>query len=150
LSPLAWPVKLTATRLTLDDIENQGAANLAREYDRAGKRTIGTQYSWIKLTVGVLTKADMVTDDERLQRWISIIAGEDKEQFLAHGYYVTMQRRRTSMSTWKDNLESEKDFFQKNPLWRTLQGTSALDSVGTLELRKKLSLELSKLIQIRY
>jgi len=29
--------------LTVDDIENQGAAHLARHFDKAGKRTIGNK-----------------------------------------------------------------------------------------------------------
>lgn len=90
----------------------------------------------------------MVTDAERFQRWISIITGDDKEQRLSHGYYLTMQRRATAMSTWKNNLDGETEFFRRNPLWGKLR-ESFVGSIGTLELRKKLSIELSKLIQMR-
>jgi hypothetical protein len=103
---------------------------------------------YIGLITGVLTKADMVTDEERFERWLSIIAGDDTEQRLAHGYYITMQRRPTAMATWQTNLASETDFFRRNPLWSMIPETF-VHCIGTLELRKKLSVELSKLIQIR-
>jgi len=33
----------------------------------------------------------MVTTPEAFHRWCSIIAGEDPEHRLVHGYYLTMQ-----------------------------------------------------------
>ena len=137
-------------RLISDDIENQGAAQVARHFDKAGKRTIGipTPLSWLNST-GVLTKADTVRRPEVFKRWHSIIKGEDPDHRLAHGYYLTMQERPEPNSTWIQNLKNESDFFQTSPFWTKLD-ESAKKCIGTLELRKKLSLELSRLIKTRY
>ena len=75
--------------------------------------------------------------------------GEDPDHRLAHGYYLTMQERPEPDSTWIQNLKNESDFFQESPVWTKLD-ESAKKCTGTLELRKKLSLELSRLIKTRY
>jgi hypothetical protein len=102
----------------------------------------------VVLISGVLTKADMVTDEERFQRWRSIIAGQDPHHRLFHGYFATMQKRPSSQATWQENLRNEAQFFRTDPIWAKLDWT--VRCIGTLELRKKLSLELSKLIKERY
>ena len=102
------------------------------------------------LLSGVLTKADMVTpaDLEHFQRWKTIICGDDKDHRLVHGYYITMQRRPTPDSTWADNLANELSFFENDPTWKIFPQTMQ-HVVGTIELRRKLSTELSRLIKNR-
>ena len=91
----------------------------------------------------------MVTDEERFRRWSSIISGQDLEHRLTHGYFLTMQRRPNLTSTWQDNLIGESQYFRTDPFWTQL-GEKFRGCIGTVELRKKLSLELSKLIKTRY
>jgi len=135
--------------MTLDDIENQGAMSLARRFDKSGKRTIGMLRCDVKLTrKGVLTKADRVTDADNFERWKQIITGEDRPHRLIHGYYLTMQRRPNAIATWQECLQNENKYFEHNPTWSEL-GHAFQKFVGTLELRKKLSLELSRLIKSR-
>jgi hypothetical protein len=131
--------------LILDDIENQGAARLARQCDGAGKRTIGSIILRISLTAGVLTKADMVTDPDVFQRWTSIVNGTDRQHQLSHGYYITTQRRSRPDSSWKEILQTETDFFNASQ-WGEFVPPQQL---GCLHLRKKLSDELSDLIRER-
>jgi hypothetical protein len=136
-------------QLSKDDIENQGAASLARQFDQLGKRTIGTHHFHNALTLGVLTKADMVRQLDAFQRWKTIITGEDSDHRLVHGYYLTMQERPEPTSTWVENLQNEMNFFQHSSIWSKL-GEPSEKCIGTFELRKKLSLELSRLIKKRY
>jgi hypothetical protein len=100
------------------------------------------------LTLGVLTKADTVSEEERFKRWSTIIAGEDPEHRLAHGYYLTMQSRRSPTPTWEDNLVGESNFFRTAPFWTRL-GDKFRRCIGSVQLRKKLSSELSRLIKAR-
>ena len=91
----------------------------------------------------------MVNEDEQYERWKTIIAGDDDEHRLVHGYYLTMQRRTDSTSTWRDNLQNEVRFFENDAIWKHLPN-HLKKCIGTTELRKKLSLELSRLIKNRY
>jgi hypothetical protein len=116
-------------------------------YDKEGTRTIGT-VSYCSIDVGVLTKADSV-DQERIDRWRGIISGEDKEHALAHGYYLTMQMRRDPTSTLKDTLVHEMEFFHSSPLWTPIALSPFGERIGINKLRKKLSYELSRLIEQR-
>lgn len=147
---MAGLTRMLTLLLITDDIENQGAASLARRFDKQGRRTIGTSHRNIQLTSeGVLTKADNVTDEERFERWRSIIAGEDRAHRLAHGYYLTMQRRPGATATRQECLHSEIRFFETSPHWAGL-GLQYQKFIGTIELRRKLSNELTALIKTRY
>lgn len=95
----------------------------------------------------MLTKADTVTNGETFERWLGIINGFDPEHQLAHGYYVTMQQRSSPDATWQENLEDETTFFNSSPLWSK---SGVHSRIGCLELRKKLSIELSCLIKERF
>jgi len=96
------------------------------------------------LIVGVLTKADMVTTADAFHRWRSIIAGEDPEHGLMHGYYLTMQYPASEEDPWDDEME----FFQQHRLWSKFDA-SFRAQIGTFQLRRKLSVELSELIKAR-
>jgi len=91
----------------------------------------------------------MVTDEQRFQRWSAIIAGDDIEHRLAHGYYLTMQKRPSATASWLDNHNNESQFFRTDNLWSRLTERHRR-CFGTVELRRKLSLELSRLIKNRY
>jgi len=90
----------------------------------------------------------MVTNPDVFQRWVGIIKGTDPQHHLAHGYYLTMQQRYSPDSTWQETLQQEGSFFNTHPLWSELP-QSASPKIGCLELRKKLSVELSGLIKGR-
>jgi hypothetical protein len=96
------------------------------------------------LTPGVLTKADMVTNAEAFNRWLSIVGGEDPHHTLVHGYYLTMQYPATEDDPWNNEME----FFEKHRFWSKLD-SSFSHQIGTSHLRKKLSIELSELIKAR-
>jgi hypothetical protein len=96
---------------------------------------------------GVFTKADSVKDPAVFSQWLAILAGEDTEHRLAHGYFVTMQQAAIG-STWKNKAEMEEYFFRSGH-WMNID-ESLKSRLGTYQLRKKLSIELSRLIQQRY
>ena len=100
--------------------------------------------SLLSLTPGVLTKADMVTNADAFHRWRSIIAGEDAEHRLVHGYFLTMQYPASEDDSWKTEME----FLEQHRFWSKLDH-SFPNQIGTLQLRKKLSIELSQLIKAR-
>jgi len=100
-----------------------------------------------------LTKADKVEGPESFERWKAIVNGEDRDHALFHGHYVTMQRRNSEDSTYAENLYAESlsneiTFFQNTAMWSTFTQTMP-SIVGTVELRRKLSTELSGLIKKR-
>jgi hypothetical protein len=102
-----------------------------------------------QLTLGVLTKADNVKDQERFRQWGAIIAGENRQHSLFHGYFVTMAGFPSSITKWEEKILKEKKFFVENKLWKTVP-EPLKQRLGSLQLRKKLSLELSRVIQQRY
>jgi hypothetical protein len=53
------------------------------------------------------------------------------------------------IATWQEKVTAENDFFQTANFWSTLAEPLKL-RLGSLQLRKKLSVELSRLIQQRY
>jgi hypothetical protein len=89
----------------------------------------------------------MVTDFEVFQRWVGIISGKDPEHRLTHGHYITKQQRSSPDVTWQEVLQDEIKFLTSSPLWGTLKLPAKM---GCLELRKKLSVELSCLIRQWY
>jgi len=74
---------------------------------------------------GVLTKADCVDDPEHFDAWRSIIANEDAEHRLAHGYYVTMQSCTKPPSPWRD-----PEFFYNSQNWKSFAESLRLMSNG--------------------
>jgi hypothetical protein len=92
----------------------------------------------------------MVDDEERLERWRAILSGEDLGHRLeTHGYFLTMQKRPTADADWQKILKNEFEFFQNNAIWKKLPHEFH-KNVGTIELRKKLSDELCRLIKTWY
>ena len=87
----------------------------------------------------------MVTNADAFGRWRSIIAGEDAEHRLKHGYYLTMQYPATEEDPW----DNEVEFFEQHRMWAKLDNSFDYQ-IGTFQLRKKLSVELSQLIKDRY
>jgi len=87
----------------------------------------------------------MVTNADAFSRWRSIIAGEDAEHRLKHGYYLTMQYPASEEDPWSNEIE----FFEQHRMWSKLDNCFGYQ-IGTFQLRKKLSVELSQLIKDRY
>ncbi|KAK7693683.1 hypothetical protein QCA50_003253 [Cerrena zonata] len=116
-----------------DDINNQGAADLARQVDGVGERTIG-----------VLTKADSIQDGEE-QMWIDVLTGNSN--YLKHGYFIT---KRPSPTELEENLPTheaharERDFFRTRFPWNTLPNLQ--HRMGTPNLTKELSKLLADVI----
>ncbi|KAL0955560.1 hypothetical protein HGRIS_001801 [Hohenbuehelia grisea] len=91
------------------DFEVQGAHWLAKEYDPAGKRTIG-----------VLTKPDRIPAGEE-SRWLSFI--HNKEEPLEHGWFCVKQPSSNELKkgiTWHEARENETRFFSTTSPWRDL------------------------------
>jgi len=101
--------------LTVDDIKNQEAPKIARQYDPDGTRTIGMLDEMTVLTItGVLTKADLVPNGEHDQ-WLQIVRNNGEHR-LTHGYYLTRQltteQRKAGFTTLDETGESEDKYFE--------------------------------------
>ncbi|OCH87803.1 hypothetical protein OBBRIDRAFT_827487 [Obba rivulosa] len=118
-----------------DDIENQKAAQLARQEDPSGLRTIG-----------VLTKPDTLPPGSTKMRelWLDVIEG--RRHPLTHGYFCTRQpddEERVAGITAAEARQSETDFFKNNSPWST---AVYKDRFGTGNLVKSLSKHLTRII----
>ncbi|KAG6828831.1 hypothetical protein H0H87_000659 [Tephrocybe sp. NHM501043] len=119
------------------DFQNQGAQEMAKQYDPEGKRT-----------VGVLTKPDRIPTGEE-PNWISILRNEKEP--LENGWYCVKQPSSSQINagmTWDDARKSEQEFFDSAAAW------SELDSIYKKYLRtgnlvERLSSILSDLIAKR-
>lgn len=109
-----------------DDIDNQGAAHLARLADEGGQRTIG-----------VLTKPDTIQPGEE-DAWLRVLEGSSHP--LKHGYFVTKQpspqELREKVSSAEARLR-EKIFFEETAPWCHKSGLK--DRMGTPHLTRALS-----------
>ncbi|KAH7908274.1 P-loop containing nucleoside triphosphate hydrolase protein [Hygrophoropsis aurantiaca] len=95
-------ILLTVTCET--DFENQGAHELAKEYDPDGHRT-----------VGVLTKPDRISLGEE-ERWIELIKHRE--------WYCVKQPAGSSMAnriSWEEARKQEEDFFSSTEPWSSLE-----------------------------
>ncbi|GJE98371.1 P-loop containing nucleoside triphosphate hydrolase protein [Phanerochaete sordida] len=109
-----------------DDIDNQGAAHLARLADEEGLRTIG-----------VLTKPDTIQRGEE-DAWLRILEGASHP--LKHGYFVTKQPSPMELEekvSFSEARRREKVFFEETAPWCHKSGLS--DRMGTPHLTKALS-----------
>ena len=134
-----------------DEIDNQAAAQIAKEYDPDGICTIGNVYSFVTvlgrsdITLGVLTKADLVPKGDH-DVWLDIL--NNKSHPLKHGYYVTRQPSAKEMSenpSWETTQIIECTFFQSQSPWCELDR----NRLGTEALTEALSTRLSHMIQHR-
>lgn len=135
--------------LTVDDIRNQEAPKMAKEYDPHGTRTIGMLDEITVLTItGVLTKADLVPNGEHGE-WIQILRNHG-EHSLNLGYYVTRQRtteqRQKGYTTLDEDGENEDKYFNGHPVWKRVNPSLR----GTSNLKNALSGCLAILIQNLY
>jgi len=112
-----------------DDIDNQGAADLAHTEDPQGLRTIG-----------VLTKPDTIQKGEE-HAWLGILEGRSHQ--LKHGYFVTKQRSPEQLEqgmTFDEARQHEALFFQNQYPWK--ENKNLRNRMGT----PSLTAELSKLL----
>ncbi|KAI0743150.1 P-loop containing nucleoside triphosphate hydrolase protein [Daedaleopsis nitida] len=120
-----------------DDIENQSAAQLARDADPTGSRTIG-----------VLTKPDTLDPGSSTREpvWLDIIEG--RHHPLAHGYYCVRQpndvERKMKGFTPSHAREIESAFFASTKPWST---SPYRDRFGTPNLGKTMSRLLIEMTQ---
>jgi hypothetical protein len=127
-----------------DDIENQSAVRIAREWDPNGTRTIGSSITDSSLIVGVLTKADTVEKGDH-ERWFKIF--NNQLHVLRHGYHMTRLSSAAEMNQdWSTTREMEHEFFRAQSPWSQLDKSR----VGMESLTEALSRALSKMIEDRY
>ncbi|KZV84495.1 P-loop containing nucleoside triphosphate hydrolase protein [Exidia glandulosa HHB12029] len=118
------------------DFENQGAYQLATEYDPDGIRT-----------VGVLTKIDRIGEGDSA-KWIKMLDGS--EQRLLHGWYGVKQLNTVELDERLPREEArarEAKFFSSTKPWSNL--IELKTRFGTPCLTKKLSEVLTALIAKR-
>ncbi|EIW77518.1 hypothetical protein CONPUDRAFT_61569 [Coniophora puteana RWD-64-598 SS2] len=101
---------LTTIPMT-DDLENQGSAQLAREADPDGDRTIG-----------ILTKPDMLGSGAigQLRRWRDILEGRGENRRLRLGYYCMRFSDDAERSQNLSRSESQRratEFFETTAPW---------------------------------
>ncbi|EKM56257.1 uncharacterized protein PHACADRAFT_140877 [Phanerochaete carnosa HHB-10118-sp] len=109
-----------------DDIDNQGAAYLARLADEGGLRTIG-----------VLTKPDLIQHGEE-DAWLRVLEGSSHP--LKHGYFVTKQPSPQELEERVPFAEArlrETTFFEQTAPWCHKSNLS--ERFGTPYLTKALS-----------
>ncbi|KAF5352891.1 hypothetical protein D9757_012099 [Collybiopsis confluens] len=102
----------TILKNTIDEMENQEAAKLAKKMDSSGNRTIG-----------VLTKPDSMSSGAigSRQRWQDVLQGRIYP--LHHGYYCVRLADDAERALRLTRIESERlsaDFFAKTEPWGTL------------------------------
>jgi len=122
---------------TMDDIENQSAALIAKECDKDKTRT-----------VGVLTKADILAlrSDEEQELWRKIV--QNRTYPLKHGYYVTRLCNSDELKndlSWEEIRRKERDFFSSRGAWSSVPKTR----LGTENLTEALSALLENMIAKR-
>jgi len=121
-----------------DDMDNQAACRIAKEYDPSGKRTIGTRNPRLKLKWGVLTKPDTVAEGDH-ESWLNVYNGSSVSPH--HKYYIVRLSTSKEMSLeWSEYREIERKFFSGRP-WNQLRDKKRL---GIANLREKLSGMLSE------
>jgi hypothetical protein len=132
-------VAAIAETLSVDDLENQSAAFLAKEADPSGLRTIG-----------VLTKPDTLQEGEH-KTWLDVLEGYRHP--LKHGYFVTKQPGPTDLekgTTFDKARKEEKAFFEKG-FWASANVAAKTKTrMGIPKLTAELSKLLSGLIDKTY
>ncbi|KAJ3559503.1 hypothetical protein NM688_g304 [Phlebia brevispora] len=116
-----------------DDIDNQGAALLAKEADEYGLRTIG-----------VLTKPDLIQAGEE-DAWLRVLEGASHH--LKHGYYIVKQPSPQDLAdgiSFEEARQKEAMFFENNFPWCTKP--TLRNRMGTPNLTKELSRLLGNVI----
>ncbi|CAL1697633.1 unnamed protein product [Somion occarium] len=116
-----------------DDIDNQGAADLAHTEDPLGERTIG-----------VLTKPDTLQRGEE-RTWMKILEGSSHP--LKHGYFMMKQASPEELEkrmSFEDARKSEREWFQTNAPWKDMSNFH--NRMGTRNLTKELSRLLGAVI----
>ncbi|KAH9924573.1 P-loop containing nucleoside triphosphate hydrolase protein [Fomitopsis serialis] len=131
-------ILLTVTCET--EFENQGAYQLARTFDPAGKRTIG-----------VLTKPDRAPRGDE-ERWVTLLKNEYPQLALDNGWFSVKQPDSVQLSegiTRADARQEERHFFASTKPWDLLPQLFQR-RLGTLNLAERCSDVLSGLIAKRY
>lgn len=119
------------------DFENQGAHHLTKEYDPAGKRTIG-----------VLTKPDRIPRGDE-ESWLPLIRNE--QETLENNWYCVKQPSSQDLKqgmTWAQARARENEFFASTAPWSTLDPMYQ-KYLRTTNLVDRLSTILSDLIAKR-
>lgn len=128
-------ILLTVTCET--DFQNQGAHELAKEYDPHGKRTIG-----------VLTKPDRIPVGDEAT-WVSLIRNE--KEHLENNWYCVRQPGPADLKegiTWTEARRREDNFFSTKQPWNELEAIYQ-KYLRTGNLVERLSSILSDLISKR-
>ncbi|XP_006461472.1 hypothetical protein AGABI2DRAFT_222252 [Agaricus bisporus var. bisporus H97] len=116
------------------DFENQGAHQLAKQYDPEGKRTIG-----------VLTKPDRIPAGEE-QNWLKFIRNEKEP--LQNNWFCVKQPASSDLKnnwTWQQARQKEDEFFTATSPWNELEAMY-VRYLRTKNLVERLSQVLSDLI----
>ncbi|KAJ7587575.1 P-loop containing nucleoside triphosphate hydrolase protein [Mycena floridula] len=119
------------------DFQNQGAQQLAKEYDPLGKRTIG-----------VLTKPDRIPSGDE-ETWLSLIRNE--EEPLENNWFCVKQPSSSDLKqgiTWEQARSQENSFFLSTSPWNKLDPMYQ-KYLRTSNLLLRLSKVLSDLIAKR-
>ncbi|KZT65430.1 hypothetical protein DAEQUDRAFT_676924 [Daedalea quercina L-15889] len=130
-------ILLTVTCET--EFENQGAYQLARTFDPAGKRTIG-----------VLTKPDRAPRGDE-ERWVTLLKNEYPELALDNGWFSVKQPDSIQLTegiTRAQARQEEKNFFASANPWASLS-LRFQQHLGTFNLAERCSDVLSGLIAKR-
>jgi hypothetical protein len=129
--------------LSADDIDNQSAPTIARQYDKHGVRTIGTVLLLQNVhSSGVLTKPDTVGEGE-CDIWLKVI--NNKSHVLNHGYYITRLPKddKEMQQTPQKSREVELNYLHSRQPWCKVDR----NRLGTAKLSEALSMRLSMMIE---
>ena len=115
------------------------------EIENATAVRIVSKIGALARSMGVLTKPDRRSDNDRVEHWISVLRGETFT--LGHGYFVTRQPSQTELKdgiTHAQARELEQRFFESNFWTSRFHGFE--ERQGTLKLQQFLSNLLAQLI----
>lgn len=137
------------------DPQNQGALQLARDYDPKGLRTVGmynaysTLLSMTDWLTGVLTKPDRIGGGDE-EDWVAFVKNETHE--LLNNWFCVKQPNSNELRegiTWKEARDRENEFFAMRSPWCDLDPMYQR-YLRTANLVERLSEILSGLISKRF
>lgn len=121
------------------------AAPMDAEIENATAVRIVSKAGAVARSIGVLTKPDRLSDNDRVEHWNSVLHGKIFE--LGHGYFVTRQPSQMELKagiTHAQARELEQRFFESHFWTSRFHGFN--ERQGTLKLQQFLSDQLARLI----
>ncbi|KAJ7465067.1 P-loop containing nucleoside triphosphate hydrolase protein [Mycena latifolia] len=96
-------------------------------------------------TVGVLTKVDTITKEEKWERWLEMF--NNKTRKLDNGWFAVKLPAEGDIS-WEEARKEEREFFRDNKFWKSIRKEDR-NRLGSEQLTRYISKLLSNLVAAR-